>query len=98
MAGHMELWEECVRLLPGEEFFTETDAMLCPEAKEALWKQLHRLKGNLAHFGFDRTAAMAAELCMLLRKEKAGFLAIQERYQDLKTEYLRIVERIRVTR
>ena len=59
MAGRMDLWEECVLLFPGPELIEKIDDALCREDSVFLYQEVHRLKGNLANFGFDRAAEKA---------------------------------------
>lgn len=98
MANRMDLWEECVRLLPGTDFLDETDRLFALGRQKELWELIHRLKGDLAHFGFDGPAGMAAELCALLKTGVSDAAEIKEKYGLLRDRYLQIVERIRVTK
>lgn len=92
MAGQMDLWEECVRLFPGVEIVEEMDATLQREDFSGFYGAVHRLKGNLANFGFDGAAETAA---MTLRAVKeANDTQIRIYYNELREEYLRIIERI----
>lgn len=92
MAGQMDLWEECVRLFPGVEIVEEMDNALQREDFSGFYGVVHRLKGNLANFGFDGAEERAA---MTLRAVKeANDTQIRLYYNELREEYLRIIERI----
>lgn len=69
MAGSLELWEECVRLFPGEEIIREMDAAAEQEDWSGLYAVVHRLKGNLANFGFDGMAQMACDVLMAIKEK-----------------------------
>lgn len=92
MAGRIELWEECVRLFPREEMIEEMDAAAEKKDYDALYAAVHRLKGNLANFGFEKTAEKATEILAAI-KEKELFL-ISDRYEKLRAEYLQIINKI----
>lgn len=96
MAGRIDLWEECVRLLPKTEFWEETDRLFSMEKYTDVWERIHRIKGDLAHFGFEEPAGMAAELCSLLKEGVSEATKIKEKYCLLRDRYLQILERIRV--
>lgn len=90
MAGQMDLWEECVRLFPREELIEEMDSAVREEDEKAFYGAVHRLKGNLANFGFDSAAETAMEVLHALRE---GDRAVaKERYGMLREEYLQIIE------
>lgn len=92
MAGQMDLWEECVRLFPGVEIVEEMDNALQKEDFSGFYAAVHRLKGNLANFGFDGAAETAA---MTLRAVKeADYAQAKLYYTELKEEYLQVIERI----
>lgn len=92
MAGQMDLWEECVRLFPGAEIVEEMDAALEAEDFSGFYAVVHRLKGNLANFGFDGTAEMATNTLRAVKE--ADYTQVRLYYRELKEEYLRITERI----
>lgn len=92
MAGQMELWEECVRLFPGAEVLEEADRAVQEKKYQDLYATVHRLKGNLANFGFDRAAEIAMAVLAAIKacdEEQADI-----RYRELKAEYIQIIERI----
>lgn len=92
MAGQMDLWEECVRLFPGEEIIEEMDAAIQAGEDKELYATVHRLKGNLANFGFDSAAGKAMALLQALKENDRE----QEMawYEKLREEYIQIIERI----
>lgn len=92
MAGQMSLWEECVRLFPGEEIIEEMDAALQAADEKRLYGAVHRLKGNLANFGFDFAAGKAMAVLQALKEQDRKTAEL--RYQELKAEYRQIIERI----
>lgn len=92
MAGQMDLWEECVRLFPREEIVTEMDEALAAGDDTSFYKTVHRLKGNLANFGFDAAAEYAMAVLGALKegnKEQAELW-----YGQLRDVYLQIIERM----
>lgn len=92
MAGQMSLWEECVGLFPREEIIEEMDAALQATDEKLLYGAVHRLKGNLANFGFDSAAGKALAVLQALKEQdwsRAG-----QWYRELKEEYIQIIERI----
>ena len=92
MAGQMDLWEECVRLFPGEEIIAEMDVALQARDEKTFYGTVHRLKGNLANFGFDPAAGTAMTVLQALKEhdwEQAGAW-----YEKLREEYRQITERI----
>lgn len=92
MAGRMDLWEECVCLFPGAEIVEEMDDTLQKEDFSGFYAIVHRLKGNLANFGFDGAAEMAANTLRAVKE--ANYTQADLYYKELKEEYLRITERI----
>lgn len=92
MAGRLDLWEECVLLFPKEEIIEETDAAMECGDETALYAAVHRLKGNLANFGFDKAAATAMELLAAIKNKESSRVA--GLYPKLREEYLQIIERI----
>ena len=92
MAGRLDLWEECVLLFPKEEIIEEMDAAVKAEDETALYKPVHRLKGNLANFGFDGAAATAMDLLAAIKNKDS--LRIADLYARLRDEYIQIIERI----
>ncbi|MBR6536164.1 MAG: Hpt domain-containing protein [Lachnospiraceae bacterium] len=92
MAGQMSLWEECVLLFPGEEIIKEMDAALAAREEKEFYGTVHRLKGNLANFGFDSAATKAMAVLQALKVQ--DWDTAKERYGQLKEEYLQIIERI----
>lgn len=92
MAGQMDLWEECVRLFPGVEIVEEMDRALQKEAFSDFYGTVHRLKGNLANFGFDGAAESAANTLRAVKEE--DYTQARLYYKELKEEYLQIIERI----
>lgn len=92
MAGQMELWEECVRLFPGEEVLEEADRAVRERKYQDLYVTVHRLKGNLANFGFDKAAETAMAVLAAIKAGDDEQADIQ--YKELKAEYIQIIERI----
>ena len=92
MGGQMSLWEECVRLFPREEIIEDMNLALRKEDFTSLYALTHRLKGNLANFGFGQTSEKAADLMCAIREK--DILRINSRYEVLKEEYLQIIGRI----
>lgn len=92
MAGQMDLWEECVRLFPGREIIDEMDAAVANEDMAAFYKAVHRLKGNLANFGFDGAAERAMAILQALKEQDAS--RAKQQYTNLREDYLQIIERI----
>ena len=93
MAGRLDLWEECVSLFPREEIIEEMDAALQREDTDMLYGAVHRLKGNLANFGFDSAAELAMKVLEALRTDNIA--ETKERYMKLRGIYGQIVERLR---
>lgn len=92
MAGRLDLWEECVLLFPREEIIKEMDRALEDGALSVLYSLVHRLKGNLANFGFDHAANEAMNVLAAIKEEEIGKLDLC--YRDLREEYLQIIERL----
>jgi len=92
MAGRMDLWEECVRLFPGEEILNETDEALQMGDDTLLYQTIHRLKGNLANFGFDSAAEKAMGILQAIKEHNRT--QIECSYAKLREEYMQIIERI----
>lgn len=92
MAGQMDLWEECVLLFPGIEIIEEMEAALQTGNDTALYGAVHRLKGNLANFGFDSASEKAMALLAAIREKDAE--KVPYWYTELKEEYLQMIERI----
>ena len=92
MAGQLDLWEECVVLFPKYEIIEEMDAAVQTQAEQDFYALVHRLKGNLANFGFDSAASVAMEVLQALREQ--DFLRAAERYRSLRALYIQIIERI----
>ena len=92
MAGQMDLWEECVRLFPGTEIVEEMDNALKKEDFSGFYATVHRLKGNLANFGFDGAAETATNTLRAVKE--ANYIQANLYYKELREEYLRITERI----
>lgn len=92
MAGRMDLWEECIRLFPDKEIFVQMDMALQTEDDTAVYKELHRLKGCLANFGFDSAAGKAKAVLQAIKE--ADRTQIMSRYVELKEEYMQIIERV----
>ena len=92
MAGQMDLWEECVRLFPGTEVLEETDRALQEANYKDFYATIHRLKGNLANFGFDSAAESAMAVLSALKTEEYGQAALL--YGKLKEAYIEIAEKI----
>ena len=92
MAGRLDLWEECVLLFPKEEIIEEMDEAKKNGDEAALYATVHRLKGNLANFGFDKAAATAMELLAAIKNKES--LRIAELYPKLRETYIQIIERI----
>lgn len=92
MAGQLDLWEECVLLFPKYEIIEEMDATVQTQAEQDFYALVHRLKGNLANFGFDSAAEKAMGVLQALREK--NFLQATERYRALREEYIQIMERI----
>lgn len=93
MAGRLDLWEECVRLFPKEKIIEKTDKALKENDFSAFCIYIHRLKGNLANFGFERAAEKAEEVLLMIEKEDTRQMYC--RYESLREEYLQIIERIK---
>jgi len=92
MAGRLDLWEECVSLFPGKEILDEMDAVLQEGDMTAFYGLVHRLKGNLANFGFDSAAELAMEVLTALKEENSG--KAKEGYFKLRNAYGKIAERL----
>lgn len=92
MAGQMSLWEECVGLFPREEIIAEMDAALQAEDEKTFYGTVHRLKGNLANFGFDSAAGKAMAVLQALKEQDRK--TAEKKYRELKAEYIQIIERI----
>ena len=92
MAGRMDLWEECVRLFPGEEIIGEMDAALKEGDGKAFYGLVHRLKGNLANFGIDAAAGKAMAVLQALKE--SDLEQAKAWYGKLREEYRQIIERI----
>ena len=92
MAGRMDLWEECVRLFPGVEIVEEMERALEKEDFSGFYATVHRLKGNLANFGFDGAAEKAANTLRAVKE--ADYTQAKLYYIELKEEYLQLTERI----
>ena len=92
MAGRMDLWEECVLLFPGPELIEKIDDALCREDSVFLYQEVHRLKGNLANFGFDRAAEKALAVLQAIKGNDMS--SVRQGYAELREEYLQITERI----
>lgn len=92
MAGRMDVWEECVLLFPREEIIEEMDAALQNGDDTALYGAVHRLKGNLANFGFDRGAEKAAAVLRAIKEKNRE--ETEGRYKELRDEYEQMLERI----
>lgn len=92
MAGQMSLWEECVRLFPGQELIEELDATLAVRDEKGFYGGVHRLKGNLANFGFDSAAAKAMAVLQALKAQ--DWAAAETWYRELREVYIQMIERI----
>ena len=92
MAGRLDLWEECVSLFPGEEILDEMDAAWQAEDTDAFYGAVHRLKGNLANFGFDPAAELATAVLAALKEKDMS--KAEEAYLRLKVTYGKIAERL----
>ena len=92
MAGHLDLWEECVLLFPRDELLQEMGAAVVQKDYVALYEMVHRLKGNLANFGFDASADVAVKLLVAIKAEDVP--GIEHRYSELAMMYKEIIERI----
>ena len=92
LAGRMDLWEECVRLFPGEEIVEEMERELATGDDTAFYKTVHRLKGNLANFGFDEAAEYAMAILQALKEGNRNQAVVW--YGKLKSVYLQIIERM----
>lgn len=92
MAGHLDLWEECVRMFPKEEIIHAMNCALECANYEELYRQVHRLKGNLANFGFDAASEKAVKVLRLIKENQVT--QIQEAYPELRETYSAIIERI----
>lgn len=92
MAGRMDLWEECVRLFPGAEILEEMDGAFRTGDYTEGYAVIHRLKGNLANFGFDSAAIKASGALQAIKEQD---IQKAEQYcNELRKEYLQIIERI----
>lgn len=92
MAGRMDLWEECVGLFPREEIIEEMDEALRAGDEKAFYGVVHRLKGNLANFGFDDAAKKAMDVLQALKEGNRE--TATERYKELREAYRQILERL----
>ncbi len=92
MAGRLDLWEECVSLFPKEEILDEMDAALQRGDTKAFYGGVHRLKGNLANFGFDSAAELAMEVLAALKED--NLTKAKESYSQLRNVYGQIAERL----
>ena len=92
MAGRLDLWEECVGLFPRGEILEEMDAALQAGDTNALYGAVHRLKGNLANFGFDSAAELAMKVLAALKED--DLVTAKEGYLQLRTIYAQIAERL----
>lgn len=92
MAGRLDLWEECVSLFPREEIIEEMDAALQREDRDAFYGAVHRLKGNLANFGFDSAAELAMKILAALKAD--NMTEAKEGYVQLRHVYEQIAERL----
>ena len=92
MAGRMDLWEECVLLFPREEILQEMDAVVKQEDYAALYALVHKLKGNLANFGFDTAAGVAINLLEAIKTSKVS--EVKQLHSTLAKIYTEIIERI----
>ena len=92
MAGRLDLWEECVSLFPGKEILDEMDAALQAGNTDVFYGTVHRLKGNLANFGFDSAAGLATEVLAALKDEDIE--RAKDSYLRLRTVYAQIAERL----
>lgn len=92
MAGSLELWEECVRLFPREEMIEEMDAAVEKKDWNGLYAALHRLKGNLANFGFDGLAQMACDMLAAIKEKNIA--RSLEGYRVLRDGYLQLLEKM----
>lgn len=92
MAGRLDLWEECVGLFPRGEILEEMDAALQAGDTNALYGAVHRLKGNLANFGFDSAAELAMKVLAALKED--DLVTAKEGYRQLRTIYAQIAERL----
>ena len=92
MAGRLDLWEECVSLFPRKEILDEMDAALQAEDMSAFYGGIHRLKGNLANFGFDGAAELAMEVLAALKEDNPA--KAKESYLQLREVYGHIAERL----
>ncbi len=92
MAGRLDLWEECVSLFPREEILYEMDTALQSGDTKQFYGAVHRLKGNLANFGFDSAAEQAMAVLAALREDNLA--EAEDGYLRLKTIYGQIAERL----
>lgn len=92
MAGRMDLWEECVSLFPGKEILLEADAALHKGDDAELYGIVHRLKGNLSNFGFDRAAKKTMAVLQAIKEKDC--IETKRCYAELREEYLQIAERL----
>lgn len=92
MAGRMDLWEECVLLFPREEILQEMEAAVKGEDYGALYASVHKLKGNLANFGFDTAAEMAIKLLDAIKTLK--YAEVKQLHSTLAKTYTEMIERI----
>lgn len=92
MAGRMDLWEECVLLFPREEIINEMETALQTEDETAFYGTVHRLKGNLANFGFDSAAEKAMAVLRAIKEKNV--IERNRYYTELREAYMQIIERI----
>ncbi|MCH5273202.1 MAG: Hpt domain-containing protein [Lachnospiraceae bacterium] len=93
MAGHLDLWEECVRIFSKEEIVEKMDKALEEKDFQAFQAYVHRLKGSLANFGFERAARKATEILRMIEEKDTEQILCQ--YGNLREEYVQIIERIK---
>ncbi len=92
MAGRMDLWEECVLLFPREELLREMETAMRQEDYATLYASVHKLKGNLANFGFDAAADLAIKLLGAIKASDVS--EIRQWHSELAETYKEIIERM----
>lgn len=92
MAGRLDLWEECVMLFPRGEIIDEMDAALQAGDAKRFYGEVHRLKGNLANFGFEDAAECAMEVLAALKQDDTE--RATQLYAELRRVYTQITERL----
>ena len=97
-AGRMDLWEKCVRMFPKEDLVPSMDEALFNKDMESFRGFVHRLKGNLANFGFEKAAKKASMLMEMLLRETPDLSLVQKGYSEFREGYCQILKEIKVSK